>query len=435
MLASLKLISPRRTSLTLLALGAYGLGGLGSSVDAADAATVIAAMDAEREKTGGWIMHVGTTDGQLEADLLKAKDGVFNVTGVALTDQAADTARRLLVEQGLAGEGHIHQSIDATVIPAKRHSLSALVVDLDATGITREEAELKVAPFGVGVFKINGAWETWNKPALEGADDWTHYDHGPDSNDASDDMLSGYSRGLQWIGGPYGSDGGLGARTTQGVVVHVASPGHTRSSSDISLYVRDAYNGSLLWQLEREGTRVRHAPAYRPDSRYAMFVDGQRLYLHLQTDEHMKSYDLFTGKDPMTYDQGFSLSEYEQSTWFRKGKPGGGRLARGEPARSLVSDGKLVQVYMHRIYVLDAKTGKRLWMHEDTSRTFNRPLVQGGKLVMLAGPQEETFRRSGNYKNDLEGFFTDQIIAFDLTTGEPAWAVDNPLARTLSIGP
>ena len=97
------------------------------------------------------------------------------------------------------------------MIPAKRHSLSALVVNLDATGITREEAELKVAPFGVGVFKINGAWETWNKPALEGVDDWTHYDHGPDSNDASEDMLSGYSRGLQWIGGPYGSDGGLGA--------------------------------------------------------------------------------------------------------------------------------------------------------------------------------------------------------------------------------
>ena len=157
-----------------------------------------------------------------------------------------------------------------------------------------------------------------------------------------------------------------------------------------------------------------------------MFVDDQRLYLHLQTDEHMKSYDLFTGKDPITYDQGFSLSEYEQSTWFRKGF-WGRRLGRGEPARSLVADGKLVQVYMHRIYVLDAKTGKRLWMHEDTSRTFNRPLVQGGKLVMLAGPQEETFRRSGNYKNDLEGFFTDQIIAFDLTTGEPAWAVDNPL--------
>ena len=46
---------------------------------------------------------------------------------------------------------------------------------------------------------------------------------------------------------------------------------------------------------------------------------------------------------------------------------------------------------MHRIYVLDAATGKRLWMHEDTSRTFNRPLVQGGKLVMLAGPQEKPF--------------------------------------------
>ena len=62
------------------------------------------------------------------------------------------------------------------------------------------------------------------------------------------------------------------------------------------MFIRDAYNGSLLWQLEREGTRVRGAPAHRPDSRYAMFVDNQRLYLQLQTEEYMKSYDLFTGQ-------------------------------------------------------------------------------------------------------------------------------------------
>ena len=93
MLALHKKNSFHLASLTLLVLG---LCSLGTSVHAADAATLIAAMDAEREKVGGWIMHVGTTDGQLEADLLKAKDGAFNVTGVALSDQAADKARRFL---------------------------------------------------------------------------------------------------------------------------------------------------------------------------------------------------------------------------------------------------------------------------------------------------------------------------------------------------
>ena len=47
------------------------------------------------------------------------------------------------------------------------------------------------------------------KPALAGADDWTHYDYGPNSNDASNDELSGYSRGLQYWR-HYGGDGGYG---------------------------------------------------------------------------------------------------------------------------------------------------------------------------------------------------------------------------------
>ncbi len=380
----------------------------------------LAAFFQENPLQGGWAMHLGSSDGQLESELLSHN---FRVTGVMPPGEDAQKLRETLLNQGLLGNIHIYENIDPETIPAKTDSLTLIIVDLDTYAISEKEIRKKLAPFGKALVRKQGSWKTWHKELPEGYDHWTHYDYGANSNDFSKDQHAGYARGVQWIGGPFGNDGGMGIRVSNGVSISIESPHFARGN--ITLTARDAFNGAVLWQKTQVNPRGERP--FRPDSRYALFCDEERVFVHWASEPHLKAYDLRTGEELMTYDQGFNINEYEQATWFRKGKSRG---YRGEPARMLVANGVLIQAYMHRIYALDVNTGKRLWLQEDESKTYNRPLVQGGTLVILEGGAEEKFRKSANYFSDSELFYTNAVVGLDLRSGKAQWRHENAWKET-----
>ncbi|MBI5723362.1 MAG: PQQ-binding-like beta-propeller repeat protein [Planctomycetes bacterium] len=104
-----------------------------------------------------------------------------------------------------------------------------------------------------------GLWATFSRPPLEGADDWTHWFHGPDNNPVSADKVFTAPFQLGWISRPFND-------ATRAVGGRVAARGRvfviSESSTDVDyngdntslrpaeLIVRNAYNGQILWKRE-----------------------------------------------------------------------------------------------------------------------------------------------------------------------------------------
>ena len=150
---------------------------------------------------------------------------------------------------------------------------------------------------------------------------------------------------------------------------------------------------------------------------------SERLYLQLDSDQFMKSYELRTGKELVTFDQAFPSANTNRL-------PGSAKANRRVVCCAVNQVAPLPMEAGSGLHAPHLRFGRRDWrphlMHEDQQATFNRPLVQNGKLVVLSGPAEERFRTTGNYKSDLEAFYTNEVVAFDLASGSKAWSYTNP---------
>lgn len=101
----------------------------------------------------------------------------------------------------------------------------------------------------------DGLWATFQRPALPGADDWTHWDHGPDNNPASLDTAYGYPDAIQYMGRPFfvaypgGSNFVLaaGGRYFNGYSGTGSMCGEKGAEAERTLHVCEGYNGRPLW--------------------------------------------------------------------------------------------------------------------------------------------------------------------------------------------
>ncbi|MBI5723214.1 MAG: methyltransferase domain-containing protein [Planctomycetes bacterium] len=105
-----------------------------------------------------------------------------------------------------------------------------------------------------------GLWATFSRPPLEGADDWTHWFHGPDNNPVSADKAFTAPFQLGWISRPFNDPtrGDISGRVAAHGRVFVISPSCTNYSYNntrtplrpAELVVRSAYNGQIFWKRE-----------------------------------------------------------------------------------------------------------------------------------------------------------------------------------------
>ena len=353
---------------------------------------------------GGLAVHVGVTDGKLEADL--AGDGRWLVQGLTTDAAAADRARAAVREvrvAGVAGLASVARVRDFSRLPYADHLVNVLVVDADAlgdVGLGEEEMRRVLVPErGVALVRRGGSWQKITKPMPEAFDTWPQYSHGPGWNAVSDETQAGPGRLLQWLAGrgtSLGKSRSSGFRMEGGRVFHHADDHN-------ELIGRDAFNGVPLWRKEAQGG-ARETP---------MIATADRLYTVLDRGGAMVELSAATGEVLATLNP---EAKQQQSK------------ANEMPMWATLAGEVLVQTDEGRVYGLDAASGKVLW-------TFTSEAGQVVAFPVVATDLDQVMFAVGDKGVSLSRWpFTQgrAVVALDLRTGKERWR--NEAVAGLGLG-
>jgi len=149
--------------------------------------------------------------------------------------------------------------------------------------LTAEQLQDWLTQSGFGDVKVqddaSGLWAVITKPALEGADDWSHWEHGPDNNPVSVDSVIRAPYMTKWLGTPYYIS--MPAITTAAggrifnAIRHIAH--HKREEAWLNtLLARSGYNGTILWSRKLPDGYLVHRSAFiaTDDVFYMIDTDG-----------------------------------------------------------------------------------------------------------------------------------------------------------------
>jgi hypothetical protein len=268
-----------------------------------------------RRQTGiraGLCVHLGTTDGSLEADL--AADGQLLVHGLTSDLKELQGARRTIHDRELYGLASVQYTASLKHLPYASDLVNLLVADLDALAAhTPDEGEMMrvLAPMGVAAIKEGGKWRTLAKPVSNEMDDWPQWDHGPDGNPSSDDRLIGPTNTLRWMAGTTtinGAGSKVGLRINRGRVFYTnidygLHKYWNRRNLPRDVVARDAFNSVLLWKRAIDGVP---GGGDQPP-RFALTTDDGRVYCFPKEGGPMEAIDAATGQTLVRFEDAPSL--------------------------------------------------------------------------------------------------------------------------------
>ena len=122
-----------------------------------------------------------------------------------------------------------------------------------------------------------GLWAVVTKPALAGADAWSHWQHGPDNNPVSTDRVIRAPYLTQWLGKPYYMAMPVVTTAAAGRIFvasgHIAH--HEREVPTLQLLcARNGYNGTVLWRRKLPEGYLVHRSAFVATADTFYMIDG-----------------------------------------------------------------------------------------------------------------------------------------------------------------
>ncbi|MEO1972034.1 MAG: PQQ-binding-like beta-propeller repeat protein, partial [Pirellulaceae bacterium] len=132
-------------------------------------------------------------------------------------------------------------------------------------------------------------WSKFSKPPLEGAGNWSHWEHGPDNNPVSEDTIIKAPYLTQFLAQPYyiampSITTAAGGRTFL-AIGHIAH--HRREWNMMNkIIARNGYNGTTLWERKLPEGYLVHRSAFIATEKSFYMTDGDRaLVLDPQTGD------------------------------------------------------------------------------------------------------------------------------------------------------
>ena len=247
----------------------------------------------ELAESSEWLVHVRSSDPESVDALRRA--GVTAGLGI----------RRLSVEQGGFGQlPYADNILDVLVIP---DASGADVPELDEMlravrpqgtiliggGPAAEQFRrrtITISGEGNDFSEVgNTGWLKLTTPALAGAGDWSHWEHGPDNNPVSEDELIQFPYMTQFLAEPYyiamPSITTAAAGRTFLAIGHIAH--HRREWDQMNkLIARNGHNGTVLWERQLPEGYLVHRSAFIATEDTFYMIDGSRaLMLDPETGE------------------------------------------------------------------------------------------------------------------------------------------------------
>jgi len=368
---------------------------------------------------GGLIVHVGVSDGALEAQF--ADRGTWLVHGLAADDAVRDRARGALMTRGEYGRAGV-ATWGGGPLPYASNLATAVVADLDALGPaapTRAEIERVVAPGGLAVLRTGGRWRAAPKPRPAGMGDWAHFDHGADGNPVSEDTIVTPVRQVQWItgvqpnpfeGNPAGYSPGGGIRLSGRYAVLDVNDAYTaegrRKRETWVLQGRDAFNGVPLWSLPRD--------VAVSQKRWSLAAGAGEVYTWLQRGGRLTALDLATGAVRRTY------------AGTEPGKDG----LREETCSVRIAAGRLVVGLRDRIVCFDRKSAAPQWTARREGKLLLGTVVDvpGERVYCLVARPGDRREFGGRWPHNQH---TEALLALRLADGRELWRCADIASRDI----
>ena len=273
--------SPQRTSATVQTLRLLLLSLLALI---AHAHAAVANLIKESKLAGGIACFINPADSS--AAFALAKEGKFLVHVAAADASKAEDFREQAAAAGLLGRSlYVEHRADGT-LPFGDHFIDLVIVpeSADEKEVLRVLAPVRGRAF-IGARMIS-------KPALAGADDWTHRLHGADNNPVSGDTAFQGPPFLQYLATPMQTSfqgGMLAAGGRRFELSDWVTKKPDRNEIAGAIRARSLHNGLLLWERDLPKN-------IEPDMPLCV-VDAQHVYLADSAGCHVLVLDAETGAE------------------------------------------------------------------------------------------------------------------------------------------
>ncbi|GMV82453.1 MAG: hypothetical protein AMXMBFR7_36370 [Planctomycetota bacterium] len=263
----------------------------------------------------------------------------------------------------------------------------------------------------------DGLWAVVEKPAKNGADNWSYWNHGADNNPASLDTAYGGPESIQWIGRPfqtgmsvlYLSAGGRvflaysGDRFSGNVGWPRYGPEDAIETKERQIHALEGYNGRLLWSRKLPSTPWFSYHAFA----YSIWVATDEAFYYGETED-IVTLDARSGVETGR----IKATDKGQTIYWL--------AVENCTAYVLTGEGKKGGVYSgQRLAAYKLATQERLWEHlEPTAIDAHAVAMSGGRVNFFAGEK--------------------RAAALDAATGREVWSnekLDQPAAKAVKWSP
>jgi outer membrane protein assembly factor BamB len=431
-----------------------------------DELTELIAKTAKRivDETGirkGYCLMLGCVDGRLAYELVKMTD--LKVIVVEEDGEKACRVREVLDKAGLYGvrvvvhEGRLsrlpYTDYIANLIISERTLLSGeLPGDADevlrvlrpfggtvylgqpadliegGTGLDRSKIEdwlkgVTVPEAEIEISEENGIWLMIRRGALPGSGEWTHLYADAGNTACSKDRLVRSPTRIQWFGQP-------GPRPMVDRHHRSMAPlfkdGRLFAIGSDRVIAVDAYNGTILWDLEVPGSR---RVGMLRDCGNAALADD---YLYIAARDECWGLEVETGRRALIIKVP-QLIQGERRFWGYVAVVDDLLFGSGEretAARTVLDITTVYETYFDNrpvvtsdyIFCLDRHTGDEIWHYRGGVIVNSAIAIGDGRLYLIESRNPEARRGRGRVRLDVllkKG--VGYLAAFDIHTGEKVW--------------
>ena len=379
----------------------------------------------ESEVKGGFVVHVGSTDGSATAALLPSDS--YQAQALVTDISKLDAVRKEIRKEAGTYGPIAADSWNGGQLPYVDNLVNLLLIE-EGAQVNKKEIHRVLTPLGKAYQKKDGEWKIIEKKWPEDIDEWTHYLHGADGNAVAKDTRVGPPRRLQWVGSPRWSRhhdrmASMSAMTSsKGRLFYVMDEG-SRVSIQLppswKLIARDAFNGVVLWKREIPKWHHHLWPLKSGPTQLArrLVTKGDRVYFTMGITAAVSALDASSGKTLVTY-KGSEGSEeilVAGGSLIALVNKGASELKDYVPKHNVGDQGRVRSEFVWdenpRILMgYDAETGKKRWEHESPVAPLS-PASDGERVYFHDGKA---------------------VTAIAIETGKVAWQ-GTPSARRSSV--